>query len=569
MKGMKIKRIPAKIVAYIIVFALCITCIGMPAGTKTAMAVTSNSGEWEYLENGNGTISVIKYYGMVNNLAVPEMIDDKTLIRIGEGTFNCNTNLKSVIIASSVTDIGQYAFYDCSNLEEAMLPGGLVNIGQFAFGACFSLRSITVPDSVTAIGASAFADCTSLNGVTIPEMITDILDNTFSGCTNLRNVDLPNSLNKIGDGAFCGCAGLDNVVLPDSLTYIGAAAFGGCSNLSRLDVSKNVTYIGENAFSGCSNLVIYTTSGSYAETYAKEHGIAFQLTDAPEVTPEPFTPSPLPPSPTPTVTPSPTPTPTLPPSPTPTVTPSPTPTASPSPTPTVTPSPTPTITPSPTPIITPEPAGTPDVIVTSEPTLQPSITSAPVSTPTPGAGDNDNNTGKKSQTIHAKSVTKEYGSEPFSLGAYTDSYGELVYSSSNKKVATVDDSGWVTVKGYGSSVITVKASETEEYKKASKKVTVTVIPKRVTVKSLKSPAAKKAVYSWKKDKTVSGYQIYVSLKKDFSSNTFSRTVKSAASLLLRGLKSKKTYYFKVRAYKLAAKKKYYSKWSIVKKVKIK
>ena len=581
MKGMKeIKRIPMKIVAYIVVIALCMVYLGTPVGTKDAMAVTSNSGEWEYIENGNGTVSVIKYYGMVNNLAVPEMIDDKTLIRIGEGTFNCNTNLRSVIIANNVTDIGQYAFYDCSNLEEAMLPGSLVNIGQFAFGECFSLRSITIPDSVTTIGASAFADCISLNRVTVSEMITSILDNTFFGCTNLSNVDLPNNLNKIGDGVFSGCSSLDHVVLPDSLTYIGTTAFGGCGNLSRLDVSKNVTYIGENAFSGCSNLVIYTTSGSYAETYAKEHGIAFQLTDAPEVTPEPPSPTPtVTPSPTPTVTPSltptltPSPTPTVTPSPTPTITPSPTPTVTPSPTPTITPSPTPTatptVTPSPTPIVTPKPIATPDGIVTPEPTWNPTITFAPVSTPTPGVGDNNNNTGKKSQIIHAKSITKEYGSKPFNLGAYADSYSALSYSSSNKKVATVDGYGWVTVKGYGSSVITVKAPEAEEYKKASKKITVTIIPKKVAVKALKSTAAKKAVYSWKKDRTVSGYQIYVSLKKDFNSNTFQRVIKSSTSLSLRGLRSRKTYYFKVRSYKLVGKKKFYSKWSMVKKVKIK
>lgn len=587
MKGI-VKKIPCRIAVYLVVFALCIAYPGMPVGTRMVKAVTSAGGEWEYFDNGNGTISVIRYNGMVNHLTIPETIDDKPLIRIGEMTFNCNTNLNSVIISNNVTDVGQYAFYDCSNLEEVMLPDSVVNIGQFAFGECHSLKSMMIPNSVTGIGASAFTGCTSLSRVVVSENITGIQENTFSGCTGLSDVILPNQLSRIEDGAFTLCSSLTNMILPDGVVYIGDYAFSSCNNLSSLEISKNVTFIGENAFSGCPNLVIYTTSGSYAETYASEHGIAVQLADVSVETPSP-TPTVLPPSPTPTVSPSPTPTippsptPTiLPPSPTPTITPtvspSPTPTitptASPSPIPTIPPSPTPTVSPSPTPTITPTtspapPIPTPSVTPTQMPVITiPPVISTSTPSPTPDFSDDDY-TGKKTQAIHAKSVTKEYGSKPFDLGANSDSYGELTYSSSNKKAVAVDADGWATVKGYGQSTITIKAPETNEYKKATKKITVTIVPKKVVVKTLKSPAVKKAVYSWKQDKTVNGYQIYVSPKKDFSSNTFSRTVKSAASLSLRGLKSKKTYYFKVRAYKLVGKKKYYGRWSTVKKVKIK
>lgn len=593
MKGI-VKKIPCRIMAYLVVFALCITYPEIPA--RTAKAVTSAGGEWEYIDNGNGTISVIRYYGMVNHLTIPETIDDKSLIRIGEMTFNCNTNLNSVIVSNNVTDVGQYAFYDCSNLEEVILPDSVINIGQFAFGECHNLKSMMIPNSVTEIGASAFTGCISLGRIALSENITSIQENTFSGCTGLNDVILPNQLSRIEDGAFTLCSSLTNMILPDEVVYIGDYAFSSCSNLSTLEISKNVTFIGEDAFSRCPNLVIYTTSGSYAETYANEHGITVQLTDVSESTPNPVAPDPIipdnpsdsddestsspwtsdteppTPSPTPTVTPSPTP-PTLSPepvvpSPEP-VTPSPEP-VTPSPEP-VTPSPEPitpspeVVTPSPTPII-PDCSSQEPVTPSPEPPT-PNLES-PTPIPIPDFKDDDY-TGKKSQMIHAKSVTKEYGSKTFDLGAYSDSYGELAYSSSNKKVVTVDTFGWVAVKGYGQSTITIKASETDEYKKATKKITVKIVPKKVVVKTLKSPATKKAVYSWKKDKTASGYQIYVSLKKDFSRETLERVRKSSTLLSLGWLKSKKTYYFKVRAYKLVGKKKYYGKWSTVKKVKIK
>ncbi len=597
MKGIKkARKVRQRIVGYMMVFALCIVYFGTPVWVKTAKAVTSANSEWEYIENGGGTISVIRYYGMVNALAIPEMIDDKILIRIGEGTFNCNTNLNSVIVPTSVTDVGQYAFYDCSNLEEVMLPNGLVNVGQFAFGECWNLRNIVLPNSVMGIGDSAFTGCFSLSNIRIPDNVNSISDGTFFGCTNLREIILPDSLSRIESDAFSGCSSLSDVVLPDGLVYIGERAFVGCSNLSDLEISKKVTFIGDNAFGGCSNLVIYTTSGSYAETYANEHGITVKLTDVPESTPVPVIPEPImpddpsdpdnkitcspwppdvespTPSPTPTVSPTPSPTPTVSPTPSPTPTVSPTP----SPTPTVspTPSPTPTVspTPSPTPTVSPTPSPTPTVSPTlsSTPTISstPGITVPPVlsnPTPTPGIA----NTGKKSQKIYAKSVTKEYGSKRFDLGAYSDSYKDILYNSSDKKVVSIDEAGWITVKGYGKSTITMTAPATDEYKKATKKITVTIVPKKVTAKTLKSTAAKKVFYSWKKDRTVSGYQIYVSLKKDFSRDTFERQKKSVASLSLSGLKSRKTYYFKVRAYKLVGKKKYYGKWSTVKKVKIK
>jgi len=600
MKGKKIiKKIPKRVVAYLVVFALCIAYLGiMPVGEKKAKAVTSANSEWEYIENGGGTISTIRYYGMVNDLAIPEMIDDKILIRIGEGTFNCNTNLNSVIVPSSVTDVGQYAFYDCSNLEEVMLPNGLVNVGQFAFGECWNLRNIILPNSVMGIGDSAFSDCISLSKIRIPDNINSISNGTFFGCINLCEIILPDSLSRIENDAFSSCSSLTDVVLPNSLIYIGDRAFGGCSNLSRIEISKDVTFIGDNAFGSCPNLVIYTTSGSYAETYANEHGITVQLTDVPEPTPTPITPEPIIPDnpsgsdneitcspwPTDTESPTPSPTPTVSPTPSPTSTvsptPSPTPTVSPtpSPTPTVssTPSPTPTESPisRPTPTVPPTLSPTPIVSPTSSPTPKPAITvspiiSIPTSTPTPTSTPGTINTGKKTQKIHAKSVTKEYGSKPFDLGAYSDSYRDILYGSSDKKVVTIDKDGWATVKGYGKSTITITAPETDEYKKSTKKITVTIVPKKVTAKTLKSTTAKKVFYSWKKNKTVNGYQIYGSLKKDFSSNTFSRTVRSATSLSLSGLKSRKTYYFKVRAYKLVGKKKYYGKWSTVKKVKIK
>ena len=88
--------------------------------------------------------------------------------------------------------------------------------------------------------------------------------------------------------------------------------------------------------------------------------------------------------------------------------------------------------------------------------------------------------------------------------------------------------------------------------------------KGLAVKNQKKLKVKAA---WKKLTNVSGYQIQYATNKKFK-KAKSKTVKST-SVTLKKLKKKKTYFVRVRAYKLANGKKVYGKWSSVKKVKIK
>ena len=75
------------------------------------------------------------------------------------------TNLPSVTIPGSVTNIGDFAFYQCSILTNATIIYGPTRIGNFAFQFCTNLPSVTIPGSVINIGDYAFADCTSLTSV--------------------------------------------------------------------------------------------------------------------------------------------------------------------------------------------------------------------------------------------------------------------------------------------------------------------------------------------------------------------------------------------------------------------
>lgn len=176
---------------------------------------------------------------------------------------------------------------------------------------------------------------------------------------------------------------------------------------------------------------------------------------------------------------------------------------------------------------------------------------------------------KKDVKITASNVTKTVGAKAFSLGAKADNKGALSYSSSNKKVATVSSSGKVTLKknAIGKTVITITAKETANYKKAAKKVTITVNPKSVTGLKAVSTSPKKVKVSWKKSSNITGYEIQYSTKKNFK-GAKSVTVKGAkaSSKVISKLSSKKKYYVRIRAYKTVSKVTYRSGWTKAKTV---
>jgi len=105
--------------------------------------------------------------------------------------------------------------------------------------------------------------------------------------------------------------------------------------------------------------------------------------------------------------------------------------------------------------------------------------------------------------------------------------GDLTYESADEKVATVDTEGKVTAKGAGDTKITITAKETDNYKKATKEIMVSVarVAQTITASglSLTYPNSGKI--------TVSGNEGSLTYK---SSNTAVATVDSAGKVTAKG-----------------------------------
>ena len=119
----------------------------------------------------------------------------------------------------------------------------------------------------------------------------------------------------------------------------------------------------------------------------------------------------------------------------------------------------------------------------------------------------------------------------------------------------------------GKATVTITGKHTY---KGTKKVTFKIVPKKQAMSKATSPKKAQLKATWKKDSTVTGYQVVIAKNKSFTSGkktatiTKNKTVSKTFTKLSKG----KKYYVKVRAYKSIDGKKYYGNYSSYKTVKV-
>lgn len=266
-----------------------------PGGSQS-MNGTTLDGKWEYLDYGDGRLSVTCKDKTIVNAEVPDQINGKPVTMIDQDCFLDNTSLESVTLPNTITHINDWAFSGCTSLKSISLPDGLTTIDWQAFYGCSSLEEITIPASVDTIDKFIFEGCTSMkavhvsdgndcytddNGVlfdqnlttlifyppcksdtayTVPGSCTKIEDWAFIGNTYLEAVDLMN-VAEIGEDAFYHCTALKSIDIPDTVTVLNPRTFGGCMALENVQLSSMLDEIGEHCFYNCLSLKEITIPG--------------------------------------------------------------------------------------------------------------------------------------------------------------------------------------------------------------------------------------------------------------------------------------------------------------------
>ena len=168
-----------------------------------------------------------------------------------------------------------------------------------------------------------------------------------------------------------------------------------------------------------------------------------------------------------------------------------------------------------------------------------------------------------------KNISTVYGSSAFTLTAKAK--GTITFQSSNEGVVTVDSkSGKVDVKDIGIATITITATGNANYKSSTKKITVSVTPKKVIVTNLKSDKVNSLTLAWGKDTKATGYTIQYSTSRDFN-NAKTITIRENTSTVktISKLDGGKSYYVRIRAYSKIDSTNVTGSWSAVKKIVVK
>jgi hypothetical protein len=228
-------------------------------------------------------ITITGYYGPGGDVTIPDYFPDPAdpfapvlpVTSIWDGAFR-RSDLTSVTISWSVTNIGDYAFEYCTRLTNVtILSGGPISIygvnriGTAAFRGCTSLTSVTISDSFNSIGLAAFSGCISLMAISV-----DAFNSTLSSLDGVLfnesqtaliaypggkggSYPIPDTVTSMTYLAFDNCTSLTNVTIPGSVTNIGYQTFATCTNLTGVFCKGNAPSFGGDTFIGATNVTVY------------------------------------------------------------------------------------------------------------------------------------------------------------------------------------------------------------------------------------------------------------------------------------------------------------------------
>lgn len=129
----------------------------------------------------------------------------------------CRLYSKTTLVASRV--------FEKFEITSIIIPDGVKHINDYAFINCDNLASVTLPSGLVSLGTGAFYDCDSLKTIEIPAGVSEIGNFTFYGSDILENVILNEGLSSIGEKAFYSVPALTEIHIPSTVTSVDATAF--------------------------------------------------------------------------------------------------------------------------------------------------------------------------------------------------------------------------------------------------------------------------------------------------------------------------------------------------------
>lgn len=295
---------------------LCFTLAVLIVGASSFLIYLKwDKTDFDYVDGTEkGTVMITGYKGEEKNVKIPDRLRGKKVTQIDSLAFE-ESDITSVDIGDNVTYIGMSAFRGCKSLKTVTLGKSILNIDEGCFNDCSALEEVILPKSLEKLGGSIFAGCASLKEVeiekdgnfvikdgvlfssdlktlyfalpyanlgnyTCPDEVEAVSPLAFYDCKSLTGFNFSYKVKEIPQGMFVLCPNLKSIEFPDSVTKIGSAVLTK-SGIKTVTVPSSVKVIDKNAFiqsdgTNDKDLLIRTTAGSKAETFAKENNIKIE-----------------------------------------------------------------------------------------------------------------------------------------------------------------------------------------------------------------------------------------------------------------------------------------------------
>jgi len=215
-----------------------------PSSKSSFKIKESPEKDFEFRFDGESVV-ITKYIGNSENVGVPEKIQGKQVVGIGNKAFSDNYNIKEIVLPGTLEFIGWVAFSGCKNLSKVNMPPSLKKIVSGAFIGT-AIKKLSIPANVISFGPTGFN--TNLESIEVdPENKSYVSIDGVVYDKNIKTlINVPCELK------------MKSLKLPDSVEKVIAFSVAGirsASKLKEIHIPKNAI-IEENAFAGSENIEV-------------------------------------------------------------------------------------------------------------------------------------------------------------------------------------------------------------------------------------------------------------------------------------------------------------------------
>ena len=120
-----------------------------------------------YKPTDNGTYAVVGYQGDERDVKIPDSYGGGVISVIGDKLFSGHSEIESVSIPDTVTDMGEFVFDGCVKLRHIDLPENL----ECLWGYCKNLKKVVCGKGLKKIYSWVFSGCDSFEELVKNEIV--------------------------------------------------------------------------------------------------------------------------------------------------------------------------------------------------------------------------------------------------------------------------------------------------------------------------------------------------------------------------------------------------------------